>query len=597
MTTPNWLDKLQRDYTQGIAHAFILHGPGVQDYVEGNYMLEQYLVGTFVTRVMVHWDLARGFRFPSPAAKRSFLQRTGLLVEPQEAAPVSGVLAALQRTGAVPAASGADDVPLPESPADCLRLLETFLMAPPKDGKAAAVVLSHIESIATDAPLAQKSMGERELAIRLQEWGRNSLMAANGSVVIAITTDLFGMDSGVRAATARWSTIELGIPNEHQRLEFWQLLASAHSFEIENGVSLEMLARLTAGLGRLHIEDVVMQAKGNRQPVTVELVQARKAEIIASEFGEVIELRDPRLTLDDIAGKAEVKAAFQANVIRPLREGNERRTWKGALLMGPAGTGKTVLAEAIAGSAGVNFAILNLSKILGKYVGESEKNLEKALRMVSMMAPTVVFVDEAESVFPRRDSATSNDGGVSNRVMTRVMQFMSDTSMRGKVVWLFATNYPKKMDDAFVRSGRIDAKIPVLLPDTEERIALIQIGLRGVKSALNPADLVDAAAMTEGYTGAEIADSIIVKAISVAQDSAEDWRSACVTREHLMAGVARTRRTTRGIPEMTADAIANTDDLDLLPASYLAALEAQDAPQEAEPEVQPAFRQGGRSLL
>jgi SpoVK/Ycf46/Vps4 family AAA+-type ATPase len=214
-----------------------------------------------------------------------------------------------------------------------------------------------------------------------------------------------------------------------------------------------------------------------------------------------------------------------------------------------------------------------------------------------MMAPTVVFVDEAESVFPRRDSATSNDGGVSNRVMTRVMQFMSDTSMRGKVVWLFATNYPKKMDDAFVRSGRIDAKIPVLLPDTEERIALIQIGLRGVKSALNPADLVDAAAMTEGYTGAEIADSIIVKAISVAQDSAEDWRSACVTREHLMAGVARTRRTTRGIPEMTADAIANTDDLDLLPASYLAALEAQDAPQEAEPEVQPAFRQGGRSLL
>lgn len=190
------------------------------------------------------------------------------------------------------------------------------------------------------------------------------------------------------------------------------------------------------------------------------------------------------------------------------------------------------------------------------------------------------FVDEVESVFPRRDTQVNGDSGVSGRIMTTVMQFMSDKDRRGKVVWFFATNYPEKMDDAFVRSGRVDAKVPVLLPDQQEREALLSLGLDSVATGLIDEDYSELAARLDGYTGAEIMDGVAVKAIALASDEASRWQDAVVTRQHLEEAVRKVRRTTRGIPAMTATALANTDDLDLLPESYWNQLQPIDEAEE-----------------
>jgi hypothetical protein len=122
-------------------------------------------------------------------------------------------------------------------------------------------------------------------------------------------------------------------------------------------------------------------------------------------------------------------------------------------MTGPAGTGKTAMAEAVAKEAGINCVILNPARIFGKYVGDTERNLDRALYAILAMAPVLVFIDEIDQSVSR---GASGDSGVSNRFFKRLMEFMSDTSHRGKVVFLAASNRPDLMDPALRRPGRFD---------------------------------------------------------------------------------------------------------------------------------------------
>ena len=141
-------------------------------------------------------------------------------------------------------------------------------------------------------------------------------------------------------------------------------------------------------------------------------------------------------------------------------------------MTGPAGTGKSAVAEAVAHEAGVNAVVLNLARILGQYVGNSERNLEKALQAIKSLAPTIVFIDEIDQSVSR---GGSGDSGVSNRIFKRLLEFMSDTGNRGQVLFLAATNRPDLLDAALRRPGRFDKKIPFLIPDESERAAIIQV--------------------------------------------------------------------------------------------------------------------------
>jgi SpoVK/Ycf46/Vps4 family AAA+-type ATPase len=273
-----------------------------------------------------------------------------------------------------------------------------------------------------------------------------------------------------------------------------------------------------------------------------------------------------------------------------MKAGQLRRVPQGILLMGPAGTGKTRLARALAKEAGVTFVELQPSKIFSKWVGDTERRLERALTAIKMMTPCIVFIDEIDQAVGRGESG---DSGVSNRVFKRLMEVMSDTSLRGKVVWMAASNRPDLLDAALLRPGRLDKKIPILAPDASERAAILQVLVRqafGARVGYPDAEASELAEKMEGYTGAEI-EAVVGKAVQL-QGEHGDWKVAYALEE----AFERIIPSTQDIERMTQLALAYCNDLDLVP-SHLRDLarsvrrQASSQPQrDEEPEARPTKR-------
>ena len=279
---------------------------------------------------------------------------------------------------------------------------------------------------------------------------------------------------------------------------------------------------------------------------------------------------DPEKDFNSIGGINHVKQFFVKNVVNPIRTGNLRRVPMGILLPGPAGSGKTILAEALAKESGLNCCALNLSKILGQYVGISERNLERALQCIEALAPTIVIIDEIDQTGLSRSSG--GDSGVSSRLFKRLLEFMSDTRHRGKVVFVGLTNRPDLMDPALKRPGRFDKKVPILAPDHEERIAIFEVMFKRYGIEHNITDFTLAAAQTDGYTGAEI-EALVLKATELSEDS----DSHQVTDDHMAQALDLYCPTTQDIAHMTKLAVNECNDKSLLPPKYQKELAARNA--------------------
>lgn len=133
----------------------------------------------------------------------------------------------------------------------------------------------------------------------------------------------------------------------------------------------------------------------------------------------------------------------------------------------------TMFSKAVAKESGMNCVALNMNNIYDKYVGNSEKNLDRALECAMAMAPTILFIDEIDEALPKRH--TGEVSGVSNRINKTMLTFLSDTSHRGKVIVLAATNYPEQVDSAMKRAGRFDKRIPFFAPTGYDRVRIIKI--------------------------------------------------------------------------------------------------------------------------
>lgn len=136
-------------------------------------------------------------------------------------------------------------------------------------------------------------------------------------------------------------------------------------------------------------------------------------------------------------------------------------------------THNTMLSKAVAKEAGVNFVALNLNRIMDKWVGSSERNLDRALDCAMAMAPTIIFIDEIDEALPNRNDP--NQSSVNKRINQRLLTFFSETEHRGQVMILAATNYPDKIDPAFKRAGRFDMRLPMFAPDGWDRMRIILI--------------------------------------------------------------------------------------------------------------------------
>lgn len=567
---PAWVQELTNKYGSGVAHAFLIHF-NVHDYVVPGSSMRTYLAKFLGSReVVCFYNRAEGITFELPSMHEKFMD---LLAFKKATDPAVAALAAVQ---------GNQEQDLPKAPSAALPLLVRLLKMGKPEDKLATVIIEHAETIVPSANVAMMSAEDRTLLVLIEQLGRDPEIMHSGNPVILLTSNLTDLHVAIRSASSKFEAIRVPLPDRQARLAFIsQYRAEKEKTEWEP--TPEQLANATAGLSLIHIEDIFLRAE-QEKALTWNLVRERKQDIIASEFGEVLEILEPRFGFEMIGGLEHVKRFFRDSVINPMRTGNLKRMPMGILLTGPAGTGKTAVAEAVAFEAKVMCFILNPAKIYGKYVGDTERNLDRALNAIDASEQAIVFVDEMDQSVRRGESG---DSGVSNRIFKRLMEFMSDTGHRGRIVFLAASNRPDLMDAALRRPGRFDKKIPFLIPDADEREAIFKVmALKyGLKLESVPASCVKT---TEGWTGAEI-ELVTVKAVEVMEDQGKSPEDALAYATTVISP------STADIEFMTLLAVRECNDKTLLPPKYQKLIEKRD---ELEAQIrEKAPEQRGRREL
>ena len=565
--TPAWVEELQRKYQSGVAHGFILHF-NTNDYAVPGTRMRAYLAKMMASRkVVVFYNRSDGIQFALPSMREEFIERLGL--KAQASNPAVAALAAVQGLSQ-------QEQELPKSPSAALPLLVKLLkMGAPSD-KLAAVIIEHAQTIVPDAALGMMSAEDRNLLVLIEQLGRDPEIEASGNPVILLTPNLTDLHQSIRAASSKYEAIRIPLPDRETRLVAIKAYREKRP-ETEWDLSTEQLANATAGLSLVHLEDIFLRAEQNKR-LTQALVRERKATIIANEF-EVLEVVEPRFGFEMIGGLEHVKKAFRRCVIDPIQAGKRKLVPMGILMTGPAGTGKTAVAEAVAFETGFNCVNLNLSRIFNKYVGDTEKNIDRAFYAILAMEPITVFIDEIDQSVSR---ANSGDAGTSSRVFRRLLEFMSDTSHRGRVIFLAATNRPDLMDAALRRPGRFDKKIPFLLPENQEREAFFLVMSRRYDLGLStvPQKCITG---TENWTGAEI-EAATVKALEVVE---YDGKSP---EEAITYAIENMRPSTADTEFMTAIALQECSERDLLPEKYWPLFDDKKALKQRIQETAPVER-------
>ncbi len=212
----------------------------------------------------------------------------------------------------------------------------------------------------------------------------------------------------------------------------------------------------------------------------------------------------PSVTYEDIGGMKEIAEKVREMIELPLRHPElfERlgvEPPKGVLLHGPPGTGKTLLARAVANESGANFISISGPEVMSKWYGQSEENLRKIFEEAEKNSPTIIFIDEIDSIAPKREEVT---GEVERRVVSQLLTLMDGLKKRGKVIVIAATNRVNAVDPALRRGGRFDREIEIPVPDRQGRLEILNIHTRSMP--LNSVGLNWLADITYGYVGADI---------------------------------------------------------------------------------------------
>lgn len=282
---------------------------------------------------------------------------------------------------------------------------------------------------------------------------------------------------------------------------------------------------------------------------------------------------------DDIGGVRKQLAQIRECVELPLRHPKLFKSVgikppRGILLYGPPGCGKTLIGRAVANETGAFFFLINGPEIMSKMAGESESNLRKAFEEAEKNAPAIIFIDEIDSIAPKREKT---HGEVERRIVSQLLTLMDGIKARSQVIVMGATNRPNSIDPALRRFGRFDREIDINIPDPTGRLEILRIHTKNMKLA-EDVDLEEIAKDTHGYVGADLAQLCTEAALQTIREKmdvidleedtidAEVLDSIAVTMDHFRSAMGTTnpsalRETVVEVPNVTWEDIGGLEEV------------------------------------
>ncbi len=407
-----------------------------------------------------------------------------------------------------------------------------------------------IDELDSIAPSRENVQGEVERRVVAQLLTLMDGLNARGKVVvIAATNRVNAIDPALRRPGRFDREIEIGVPGVEGRNVILQIHTRGMPLE---DVSLDEFAGITHGFVGADLEALCKEAamKALRrylpdidldQPIPPSILE--KMRVTGQDFRDALKeiepsaLRDvfieiPSVKWEDIGGLETVKVQLRESVELPLKRPEifERmgiRPPTGILLYGAPGTGKTLLAKAVATESEANFISIKGPEVLSKWVGESEKAVREIFKKAKQSAPCIVFLDEIDAIAPRR--GVSSDSMVTERVVNQLLTSIDGIETMHDVIVIAATNRPDILDPGLLRSGRFDRLLYIPPPNEEERLHVLKVHSRGVPFG-DDVKLEELARILEGYVGADI-EGLIREAAMIALR--EDRDNAIVLRRHI----------------------------------------------------------------
>jgi transitional endoplasmic reticulum ATPase len=443
------------------------------------------------------------------------------------------------------------------------RLREVFQQA--QQQAPSIIFIDEIDSI---APKREEVTGEVERRVVAQLLTLlDGLEPRQNVVVIGATNRVDALDEALRRPGRFDREIVIGVPDVSGRREI--LAIHTRGMPLERDVDLDDLARVTYGFVGADMSALAREAAMETLRRSVSRIDLDAGEIPASvvenlrvtreDFTRALKrvqpsaLREimieaPNVGWDDIGGLDEAKRELRDGIELPLRhpESFDRlgiRPAKGFLLFGPPGTGKTLLAKAVAREAEANFIATKSSDLLSKWYGESERQVARLFQRARQVAPTVIFIDEIDSMAPARGGGMG-EPAVTERVVNTLLAEMDGLEELRGVVVIAASNRPALLDPALLRPGRFDDLIYVPVPEEEGRLHILKIHTRDMPLG-DDVDLESIAERSAGYTGADLEDIVRRAGLQALRD---DLATEQVTMSYFEEALKETRASVT--PEM-----------------------------------------------
>ncbi|MFH0901741.1 MAG: AAA family ATPase [Pseudomonadota bacterium] len=469
---PAWACRLGELYFSGTTSVFVLHG-NVFDFVrvdDGRPGAFGTLADFVADQLFGRWDLvlyhdvARGLR--CTGGRNDERQRRMVTL-------------ANRRIG--------DLSLLAKDPAATLAALDRFVlwssMAAEGERASAAIVFEHASYL---FPRGDRlSAQESRQIVTMLNWATSPFVKRQNLAFLLVDGRLADVCERL-VVNPHVASIEIGLPSESERVGFLESSVGSCQDKFSD-YSLPELVKLTAGFALTDLQVLVKSSLETGRRLDGPRFRELKKRLIERQAQGLLEFMEPRWDLAMVVGHEAAKKRLREDA-ELVKRGALDSIPMGYLVCGPVGTGKSFLAQCMAGSSGI--PCVKLKNFRSKFVGETEGNLERVLSLLRGMGPVVVIVDEADAMLGDREQG--GDSGVGSRVFGMVAAQMGDTSYRGRIIWMLLTARPDLLPIDLKRQGRAEVHIPLFYPtDVEETRQFFVTLSRKLGAGLSPEDIPD----------------------------------------------------------------------------------------------------------